>query len=162
MPHTSTVAEPKPPRAQQVSASATSRNLRDRPVRTKNVTRQDEQGHRRQREMVNTAEQRFAHDAKGQGLRHIQNADRRHTDTGPDRHAQRDQHEKDDQRQVEIPAQFDRKLFQCPLHSGPLSRTVFSPVNGGSSRRSVPMSRQMDCSNRAVTMLKPIGTASRK
>ena len=34
MPQTSTVAEPKPPRAQQVSASATSRKRRDRPVRT--------------------------------------------------------------------------------------------------------------------------------
>ena len=34
MPQTRTVAEPNPPRAQQVSASATSRNLRDRPVRT--------------------------------------------------------------------------------------------------------------------------------
>jgi hypothetical protein len=34
MPQTSTVAEPKPPLAQQVSASATSRNLRLSPVRT--------------------------------------------------------------------------------------------------------------------------------
>ena len=34
IPHTSTVAEPKPPRVQQVSASATFRNLRLRPVRT--------------------------------------------------------------------------------------------------------------------------------
>ena len=34
MPQTSTVAEPKPPFAQQVSASATSRNFRLSPVRT--------------------------------------------------------------------------------------------------------------------------------
>ena len=34
MPQTSTVAEPKPPRVQQVSASATSRNFLLRPVRT--------------------------------------------------------------------------------------------------------------------------------
>ncbi len=34
MPQTSTVAEPKPPRVQQVSASATSRNFRLKPVRT--------------------------------------------------------------------------------------------------------------------------------
>ena len=35
IPQTSTVAEPNPPRAQQVNASATSRNLRDNPVRTR-------------------------------------------------------------------------------------------------------------------------------
>ena len=34
MPQTSTVAEPKPPLVQQVSASATSRNFRLSPVRT--------------------------------------------------------------------------------------------------------------------------------
>ena len=35
MPQTSTVADPKPPLAQQVKASATSRNLRLKPVRTR-------------------------------------------------------------------------------------------------------------------------------
>ena len=34
IPQTSTVAEPKPPLAKHVNASATSRNLRDNPVRT--------------------------------------------------------------------------------------------------------------------------------
>ena len=60
MPHTSTVAEPKPPRVQQVSASATSRNFRLRPGPHQHVTGQDEERHCRQREGVDPVEEGFA------------------------------------------------------------------------------------------------------
>ena len=60
MPQTRTVADPKPPLANWVKASATSRNLRLKTGSHQHVTGQDEERHSGQGEVVDPVEQAFA------------------------------------------------------------------------------------------------------
>ena len=106
MPQTSTVADPNPPLAQQVSASATSRNFRLRPVRTSTSPVRMNSGTAVSAK-ASIPENSFS-PSKPQRQRagHHQHGDRGRTYRSPDRHRQCHKEYKQNDRSVEIPAKL--------------------------------------------------------
>ena len=125
MPQTSTVAEPKPPRAQQVSASATSRNLRLSPVLTSTSPVRMNSGTAVSAKWSMPANRLSPRSDIGRTPETTSIATALRADRRPDRHAERDQRHEEQDGTIEIPADRDGLLLDLvPKHApGPQSNS---------------------------------------